>query len=52
MVDGFFTLLLGDVDFVCELLRREFSLVFGEGEYGVMDILYCRVIFRISRLFD
>ncbi|CAJ2668009.1 unnamed protein product [Trifolium pratense] len=30
----------GDVDFVCELLRRESSLVFGEGEYGVTDILY------------
>lgn len=30
----------GDVEFVCELLRRESSLVFGEGEYGVTDILY------------
>ncbi|XP_058787056.1 uncharacterized protein LOC131661508 [Vicia villosa] len=30
----------GDVDFVTELLRREASLVFGEGEYGVTDILY------------
>jgi ankyrin repeat protein len=30
----------GDVDFVCDLLRRESSLVFGEGEYGVTDILY------------
>lgn len=30
----------GDVDFVTELLTREASLVFGEGEYGVTDILY------------
>ncbi|KAI9125814.1 hypothetical protein K1719_003232 [Acacia pycnantha] len=30
----------GDVDFVQELLRRDPFLVFGEGEYGVTDILY------------
>ena len=30
----------GDVDFVQELLRRDPLLVFGEGEYGVTDILY------------
>ncbi|XP_027334192.1 E3 ubiquitin-protein ligase MIB1-like [Abrus precatorius] len=30
----------GDVDFVRELLGRYPSLVFGEGEYGVTDILY------------
>ncbi|CAI8598114.1 unnamed protein product [Vicia faba] len=30
----------GDVDFVTDLLIRDGSLVFGEGEYGVTDILY------------
>ncbi|KAK7246946.1 hypothetical protein RIF29_41819 [Crotalaria pallida] len=30
----------GDKDFVMELLRRDPLLVFGEGEYGVTDILY------------
>ncbi|CAN6464191.1 unnamed protein product [Victoria cruziana] len=30
----------GDVEFIQELLRREPFLVFGEGEYGVTDILY------------
>lgn len=30
----------GDVDFVRELLEREPLLVFGEGEYGVTDVLY------------
>ncbi|CAJ1852791.1 unnamed protein product [Sphenostylis stenocarpa] len=30
----------GDVDFVRELLGRNPALVFGEGEYGVTDILY------------
>ncbi|OIV89194.1 hypothetical protein TanjilG_25130 [Lupinus angustifolius] len=30
----------GDVDFVMLLLRRNPLLVFGEGEYGVTDILY------------
>ncbi|KAH7857070.1 hypothetical protein Vadar_008748 [Vaccinium darrowii] len=32
----------GDVAFVQELLERDPFLVFGEGEYGVTDILYCR----------
>lgn len=30
----------GDVDFVRELLEKDPLLVFGEGEYGVTDILY------------
>lgn len=30
----------GDLDFVQELLERNSLLVFGEGEYGVTDILY------------
>ncbi|CAL0324897.1 unnamed protein product [Lupinus luteus] len=30
----------GDMDFVVELLRKNPLLVFGEGEYGVTDILY------------
>lgn len=30
----------GDVDFVKELLERDPLLVFGEGEYGVTDVLY------------
>ncbi|KAE9603066.1 hypothetical protein Lal_00042430 [Lupinus albus] len=30
----------GDMDFVMELLRRDPLVVFGEGEYGVNDILY------------
>ncbi|KAL2343430.1 hypothetical protein Fmac_004715 [Flemingia macrophylla] len=30
----------GDVDFVLELLGRDPLLVFGEGEYGVTDMLY------------
>ncbi|KAG7020124.1 Ankyrin repeat-containing protein [Cucurbita argyrosperma subsp. argyrosperma] len=30
----------GDMDFVMELLEKDPLLVFGEGEYGVTDILY------------
>ncbi|CAJ2677611.1 unnamed protein product [Trifolium pratense] len=30
----------GDLEFVHELLRRDSLLVFGEGEYGVTDMLY------------
>lgn len=30
----------GDIDFVKELLERDPLLVFGEGEYGVTDMLY------------
>ncbi|CAK9312427.1 unnamed protein product [Citrullus colocynthis] len=30
----------GDLDFVMELLEKDPLLVFGEGEYGVTDILY------------
>ncbi|CBI31362.3 unnamed protein product, partial [Vitis vinifera] len=30
----------GDLGFVQELLERDPLLVFGEGEYGVTDILY------------
>ncbi|KAL4331600.1 hypothetical protein AHAS_Ahas13G0516300 [Arachis hypogaea] len=43
----------GDVEFVKELLRRDPLLVFGEGEYGVTDILYAAarskncVVFRL-----
>ena len=39
------------MDFVCELLRREFSLVFGEDEYGVTDILYVAARSRSSEVF-
>ncbi|CAI9266102.1 unnamed protein product [Lactuca saligna] len=46
----------GDVGFVRELLKRDPLLVFGEGEYGVTDILYAaargknREVFHV--LFD
>ncbi|KAJ7957607.1 Ankyrin repeat-containing protein [Quillaja saponaria] len=30
----------GDIDFIKELIERDPLLVFGEGEYGVTDILY------------
>ncbi|CAL5203720.1 unnamed protein product [Lathyrus oleraceus] len=41
----------GDVDFVRELLMREGSLVFGEGEYGVTDILYAAARSKDSEVF-
>ena len=34
---------VGDLGFVQELLERDPLLVFGEGEYGVTDILYAAV---------
>ncbi|XP_054804606.1 uncharacterized protein LOC129307756 [Prosopis cineraria] len=41
----------GDVDFVLELLRRDPFLVFGEGEYGVTDILYAAARSKNSEVF-
>lgn len=41
----------GDVEFVRELLMREGSLVFGEGEYGVTDILYAAARSKDSEVF-
>ncbi|KAJ1410602.1 Ankyrin repeat [Sesbania bispinosa] len=41
----------GDVDFVQELLGRDPFLVFGEGEYGVTDILYAAARSKNSEVF-
>ncbi|KAF3792755.1 E3 ubiquitin-protein ligase [Nymphaea thermarum] len=41
----------GDVEFIEELLRREPFLVFGEGEYGVTDILYAAARSRSNVVF-
>ncbi|XP_061360765.1 uncharacterized protein LOC133304732 [Gastrolobium bilobum] len=41
----------GDVDFVKELLGRDPLLVFGEGEYGVTDILYAAARGKNSEVF-
>ncbi|XP_022750497.1 serine/threonine-protein phosphatase 6 regulatory ankyrin repeat subunit B-like [Durio zibethinus] len=41
----------GDLDFVRELLDRKPLLVFGEGEYGVTDILYAAARGKNSELF-
>lgn len=41
----------GDVPFVQELLERDPLLVFGEGEYGVTDILYAAARSKNSEVF-
>ncbi|KAK4780748.1 hypothetical protein SAY87_016854 [Trapa incisa] len=41
----------GDVDFVKELLDRDPLLVFGEGEYGVTDMLYAASRSKSSDVF-
>ncbi|KAK7359415.1 hypothetical protein VNO77_01375 [Canavalia gladiata] len=41
----------GDVDFVLELLGRDPLLVFGEGEYGVTDMLYAAARSNNSEVF-
>ncbi|KDP26766.1 hypothetical protein JCGZ_17924 [Jatropha curcas] len=41
----------GDVSFVKELLERDPLLVFGEGEYGVTDILYAAARSKNSEVF-
>lgn len=41
----------GDVGFVRELLERDPLLVFGEGEYGVTDILYAAARSKNSAVF-
>ncbi|XVE67759.1 hypothetical protein DITRI_Ditri09bG0014000 [Diplodiscus trichospermus] len=41
----------GDIDFVQELLDRNPLLVFGEGEYGVTDILYAAARGKNSEVF-
>ncbi|EPS67907.1 ankyrin-like protein, partial [Genlisea aurea] len=41
----------GDLDFVKELLERDPLLVFGEGEYGVTDILYAAARSKNSGVF-
>ncbi|TKY47737.1 E3 ubiquitin-protein ligase MIB1 [Spatholobus suberectus] len=42
----------GDVDFARELLGRCPALVFGEGEYGVTDILYAAARSNNSEVFE
>ncbi|XP_074309946.1 uncharacterized protein LOC141644343 [Silene latifolia] len=41
----------GDVDFVKDLLERDPLAVFGEGEYGITDILYAAARSRNSEVF-
>ncbi|KAK7319071.1 hypothetical protein RJT34_03783 [Clitoria ternatea] len=41
----------GDVDFVLQLLGRDPLLVFGEGEYGVTDMLYAAARSKNSEVF-
>ncbi|XP_031270438.1 uncharacterized protein LOC116128812 [Pistacia vera] len=41
----------GDVSFVKELLERDSLLVFGEGEYGVTDVLYAAARSKNSEVF-
>ncbi|CAH9092261.1 unnamed protein product [Cuscuta epithymum] len=41
----------GDLSFVQELLQRDPLLVFGEGEYGVTDILYAAARSKNSHVF-
>ncbi|KAK3040788.1 hypothetical protein RJ639_029132, partial [Escallonia herrerae] len=41
----------GDVSFVQELLERDPLLVFGEGEYGVTDIMYAAARSKNSEVF-
>ena len=42
----------GDLEFVYELLRRDSLLVFGEGEYGVTDMLYAAARSKNSEVFN
>lgn len=42
----------GDVDFVKELLERDSLLVFGEGEFGVTDMLYAAARSKNSEVFN
>ncbi|KAF7839820.1 Ankyrin repeat-containing protein [Senna tora] len=42
----------GDVDFVRDLLGREPLLVFGEGEYGVTDVLYAAARSKNCEVFE
>ncbi|KAK9063503.1 hypothetical protein SSX86_017373 [Deinandra increscens subsp. villosa] len=42
----------GDLGFVKELMRRDPLLVFGEGEYGVTDILYAAARSKNSEVFQ
>ncbi|KAK1415809.1 hypothetical protein QVD17_31597 [Tagetes erecta] len=41
----------GDLEFVKELLKRDPLLVFGEGEYGVTDMLYAAARSKNSEVF-
>lgn len=41
----------GDLSFIQELLKRDPLLVFGEGEYGVTDILYAAARSKSSEVF-
>lgn len=41
----------GDLSFIEELLKRDPLLVFGEGEYGVTDILYAAARSKSSEVF-
>ncbi|KAI4387710.1 hypothetical protein MLD38_000122 [Melastoma candidum] len=41
----------GDLGFVRELLERDSLLVFGEGEYGVTDVLYASARSKSSEVF-
>ncbi|KAE9610504.1 hypothetical protein Lal_00029806 [Lupinus albus] len=42
----------GDMDFVVELLRKNPLLVFGEGEYGVTDMLYAAARSKNCEVFN
>ncbi|KAM0014883.1 putative ankyrin repeat-containing domain-containing protein [Helianthus debilis subsp. tardiflorus] len=42
----------GDLEFVKQLLKRDPLLVFGEGEYGVTDILYAAARSKNSEVFQ
>ncbi|CAI8617005.1 unnamed protein product [Vicia faba] len=42
----------GDLEFVHELLTRDSLLVFGEGEYGVTDMLYAAARSKNSEVFN
>ncbi|KAK4773814.1 hypothetical protein SAY87_028833 [Trapa incisa] len=41
----------GDADFVKELLERDHLMVFGEGEYGITDMLYAASRSKSSHVF-
>ncbi|KAJ0763363.1 putative ankyrin repeat-containing domain-containing protein [Helianthus annuus] len=42
----------GDLEFVKQLLKRDPLLVFGEGEYGVTDVLYAAARSKNSEVFQ